>query len=321
MIRQVVKYGVLFTAFIFLFGISAYLALTLIIRGEDTVVVPDIYGKDVIYVLKILTDLGLNTKVKGFEYTGDIPQNQIIFQDPKPGAEIKKGRDVKIIISKGPKTVLTPNVKGLSLQQARIILEENGLCQKHASFTYNPSVKKDEIVAQMPASGRMIQRNECVSLLTSMGQRPTSYQMPDMAGSSLDAAIFSIENRRLSLGKIESYYQEDRPRDVVIKQVPHAGYRVTEGSTVNLVLNRAVIHDKPRDFLAEQGVGLFRYRLNSGFIKKRVRVKLSSSGLSDEIFNELMQPGEELWLLIPGDNNSTVFLYEDEELMKIQFFQ
>ena len=98
-------------------GISAYLTLTLIIKSEDTVVVPYLVGKDVVYVLELLTDLGLNTKVKGSEYSADVPKNNVIFQEPAPGAEIKKGRDVRIIISKGPKSILMPNIKGLSVQE------------------------------------------------------------------------------------------------------------------------------------------------------------------------------------------------------------
>ncbi len=52
---------------------SAYLTLTLIIKSEDTVVVPNLNGKDVVYALEILTNLGLNTKVKGSEYSAGAP--------------------------------------------------------------------------------------------------------------------------------------------------------------------------------------------------------------------------------------------------------
>ena len=127
MILRIFKLSTLFFLFVLIVGASAYLTLALIIKSEDTVVVPDLSGKNVVYVLKLLTDLGLNTKVKGSEYSADIPENNVIFQEPEPGAEIKKGRDVRIIISKGAKTILMPNLKELFVRQARIILEENSL--------------------------------------------------------------------------------------------------------------------------------------------------------------------------------------------------
>ena len=60
-------------------GVSAYLTLTLIIKSEDTVVVPELVGKNVVNVLELLTNLGLNTKIKGSEYSAEVPKNHIIF--------------------------------------------------------------------------------------------------------------------------------------------------------------------------------------------------------------------------------------------------
>ncbi|UCF94094.1 MAG: PASTA domain-containing protein, partial [Desulfobacterales bacterium] len=92
---RVIKMTMWGMAFLFTAGASAYITLTLIIKSEDTVIVPDLVGKDVVLALEFLTDLDLNTKVRGSEYSVDMPKNQVIFQDPEPGSEIKKGRDVK----------------------------------------------------------------------------------------------------------------------------------------------------------------------------------------------------------------------------------
>ena len=75
MISRILKLAALFFLFVLIAGTSAYLTLTLIIKSEDTVVVPDLSGKNVVYVLELLTDLGLNTKVKGSEYSADVPEN------------------------------------------------------------------------------------------------------------------------------------------------------------------------------------------------------------------------------------------------------
>ena len=85
MIPRALKIVALFFVFIFIVAGSAYLTLTLIIKSEDTVVVPDLIGKDVVYVLGLLTDLGLNTKVEGSEYSTKVPKNNVILQDPEPG--------------------------------------------------------------------------------------------------------------------------------------------------------------------------------------------------------------------------------------------
>jgi len=280
------------------------------------VVVPDLSGENVVYVLELLTDLGLNTKVKGSEYSADVPENNVIFQEPEPGAEIKKGRDVRIIISKGAKSILIPNLKGLSVRQARIILEENSLRRGEISSTYSNTIRKDEVIAQVPSQGTMITRGECVNLLVSMGVRPRAYKMPDLIGLSLNSAITMIESMDLVLGEIKTHFYKGKPLNTVVAQESLSGYCVTQGSTVNLVINRKPVQ-KGHNYLNEsQGVGLFRYRLKDGFLKRHIRVRLNSFGVSADLFDDFMKPGEEIWLLIPRKNDATVFLYEDGELLK-----
>ena len=57
MIAKIAKIGGLGLVFLVVAGISAYLTLTLIIKSEDTVIVPDLEGKDVVYALELLTEL------------------------------------------------------------------------------------------------------------------------------------------------------------------------------------------------------------------------------------------------------------------------
>jgi serine/threonine-protein kinase len=315
-ISRIFKLAALFFLFVLIVGASAYLTLTLIIKSEDTVVVPDLSGKNVVYVLELLTDLGLNTKVKGSEYSADVPENNVLFQEPEPGAEIKKGRDVRIIISKGAKSILMPNLKGLFVRQARIILEENNLRSGKISSTYSNTIKKDEIIAQIPSPGTMITRGEYVNLLVSMGIKPRAYKMPDLIGLSLNSAITMIESIDLVLGEITTHFYENKPLNTIVGQELLSGYRVTQGNAVNLVINRKPVK-RGRKYLKESREGgLFRYRLKDGFLKRHIRVRLNSFGVSADLFDGFMKPGEEIWLLIPSHNNATVFLYEDGELLK-----
>ncbi len=317
--KRIIKITGLFSLFILVAGVSAYFTLTLIIKSEDTVVVPNLIGKNVVNVLELLTDYGLNTKIKGSEYSTDIPKNHIIFQEPKPGAEIKKGRDVRIILSKGTKAILTPNLKGLSTQQTRIILEENSLCQGEISSIYS-NEKKDEIIAQAPSAGTMITRGECVNILVSVGSRPRTYKMPDLKGLSLDAAIPLIENSDLVLGEIKSFFYENKPLNSILAHEPLSGHRVTEKSIASLVINRKPGQKNQEYLHGTKGVSLFRYRVENGFLKKRIRVRLDSRNFSNDLFDGLMKPGEEIWLLIPRNSSSTIFLYEDGELVKSQLY-
>ena len=144
MIAKIVKIALLCTAFLLVAGASAYLTLTFIIKSEDTVIVPDLVGKDVVSALELLTDLQLNTKVSGSEYSHQFPKNHVTFQEPEAGSAIKKDRDVRIMISKGTHSILMPNLVALSEQQARMIMDENGILRGHLSRTYHHNIDKDQ---------------------------------------------------------------------------------------------------------------------------------------------------------------------------------
>jgi beta-lactam-binding protein with PASTA domain len=320
LITKIAKIAGLALAFIFVAGISAYLSLTLIIKSEDTVIVPNLEGKDVVYVLELLTELELNTKVRGSEYTNDVPKNYVIFQDPPPGAEIKKGRDVKIILSKGPKTIFTPNLVALSIQQANITLEENGICQGELSRTYHSRVEKDHIIAQAPPQRTMISRGECVDLLVSMGAQPEAFKMPDLIGLTLEDALQSIEKAELVMGEITSAFQKNKPRNSIVKQTPPPGDRVIALSPVSLLINREPQQEKSGQLHGQANSSLFSYRLDSGFLKRHIRVSLNSAGFTNDLFDDFVKAGEEIWLLIPRDHEATVFLYENDRLIKTQTY-
>lgn len=320
MISRILKIFGLFFLFTLVVAAGAYFTLSLLIKSEDTVVVPNLEGKNVVYILELLTDLGLNTKVKGSEYSPDVPENHVIFQEPEPGAEIKKGRDIRIILSKGTRSIVMPNLKGLSIQQGRIIVEENDLCLGEISSTYYRNSKKDDIIAQTPPAGTMVSRGDCINLLLSLGVRPRAFKMPLLRGLSIDEALLLMEKNRLLLGKISSVFHEDRPLDTILDHEPPPGHRVTEETTVNIVLNRRPGRNAQPYIKTGEGVELFRYRLEYGLLKKHVKMIMSSYGFSIEMFNGWMKPGEEIWLLIPNNIDATLFLYEEDELVKIQLY-
>ena len=320
MIARILKIAAFCAAFLLVAGASAYLTLTFIIKSEDTVIVPDLVGKNVVSALEFLTDLQLNTKVNGSEYSQQYPKNHVTFQEPEPGSEIKKDRDVRIIISKGTRNILMPKLITLSRQQARMIMEENGISQGHLSQTFSADVDKDHIMVQVPAAGAMITRGASVDFLVSMGPRPAELKMPDLSGLSLDKAVFRIEKTNLALGAIRSQFHKHKPRNIIIRQEPLAGYRVIENSPVHLIINRPPGKSTKGGLHRPLYGSLLQHDINNGFLKKRVRVELETPDNSTDIFDDYVKAGEQLWILVPRDQDAAVFIFEDDELVKTHLY-
>jgi serine/threonine-protein kinase len=321
MILRAVKYSLLLLAFLGVTGVSAYLTLTYLIKSENSVIVPDLVGRDVVYALEILTDLGLNIKVKGSEYSRDIAKHHVIVQEPGPGQEIKAGRDVRILLSKGTRTILMPDLSGLSIHRARLAIQENGLCGGQVSFTHHRgNFTRDDVIAHTPGPGQWVRRESCVDLLVSLGPLRAAYEMGNLRGLSLDEAVTLIEKSGLIVGNIKYGFDAAKPEHTIIDHNPKYGYRISEKDAVDLTVNRNPSRPKDSAGVTAALHGVFSYRLEPGFFKKRVQVRMHMGGVDGEIYDELLRPGSEVWLIVPSHGKATIFCYVDGELVQSQTY-
>jgi serine/threonine-protein kinase len=316
-VSKIVKWLILTGLFVLVVGVSAYLTLTAIIESEAVVVVPDLRGKHIVYALERLTDLGLNTKVKGSTYNRDIPKHHVILQSPEPGAEIKSGRDVILALSRGPDSVQAPNVSGLSLQQGRVIVESNDLLVGKVTYSHHSRIPGQHLIAQYPPAGTQIPTQQPVDLLVSLGPQPQGLSVPDLEGQELYEAARLLDRHGLTLAQVSTRHRPGMQPNLVISQSPLPGQRLDTGGAVSLVLSRP--SRTPGERVASQDeLHLFRYRSPQGFLRHQLRVRLSQGDVARDLYDELVAPGLEIWLLVAGRRPATLFVYLDNELVETQ---
>lgn len=298
-------------------GVSTYLTIHLLIRSQVTVIVPNLVGKEVVYALEVLTDLGLNTKVKQMAFHPGVPKHHIVSQYPVAGTEIKHGRDVRLIISRGPRNVIVPNLSGLNLAQANIILDQNGLKQGEISRVYHNKVAHEAIVTQHPQPGGFAIRGDGIRLLVSSGKRPETIKMIALTGMGLNQAMNRIEQNGLRVGAIIIKEMANQAGETVLAQTPEAGYPIARGSSVDLAINRPerkTVADRHRRS------ALFRYRAPQGFLRQHVRIMISQQSTAFNMFDGYLKPGKEIWLSIPRHSAATLFIYVDGELINTEHY-
>ncbi len=316
---RVLKLIILSLGFSLVIGVSAYVTVVFLIESEKTVIVPDLVGKDVVYSLELLTDMGLNIKVKDSQYSDTVAKHHIIDQYPEPGAEIKKGRDVNLFLSKGRKFLQLPDLRNIPLDQARLVLEANGLHPGVVSETFHERFPRYKVIAQEPTAGQIIARGSTVNLLVSRGLRPTAYVMPDLTGMPFSSAALLLDEIGLQAGQITFVEDKSFPRNTVISHDPASGYRVVEGDRVNLTINRVPGQERA-SLLSAGGVRLFRYRLEKGFLNRHIKIVLNCFGLSVPVVDAFKKPDESLWVLVPTRRDATIFVYVDHELALTEVF-
>lgn len=315
MIRYLPRLLALVVLFFIISAAAAYFTVSYVVQHEQTLVMPDLKGEDLVKVLTLLGDFGLNARIRGADYSDAIPKNHVIDQDPKPGDVIKTGRDVRLTISKGFKFLSMPNITGLNLQQARLILEKNGLKSGVESKTFHDRVKQDVIISQFPPAGKEIEQNTSTHLLISRGPRPRAVSMPDLTGLFLDEAVVAAEKNKLVVEEIKPLYLETKPINMVFHQEPPQGHYIREGEGIHLSVNRKSEGTHGTNDFGRPANPLFRYRVPAGYLKQQIRAEIMAFGATWTLFDELMAPEHEIWILMPNLSMSVIFLYKNNELI------
>jgi serine/threonine-protein kinase len=173
------------------------------------------------------------------DYSNEVAAGRILSQYPLHGTEVKKGRRVWVKISKGFKSVEVPSLRGLSLRQAEISLQQAGLSLGRVRRVRHGTVPSGAVIGTSPPAHTTLEKGREVHIDLSDGGEATSSGagMPRLLGLSLAQAKAQVKKLNLSVGKIT--YKKDKTSlpGTVLTQIPAAGANL-KGQAVDLVLSK-----------------------------------------------------------------------------------
>src|SRR5439155_22971623 len=152
----------------------------------------------------------------------------VLSPSPGAGTRLDRGGQVTITVASGPSTIAGPNVVGLSGVRALTRLQAAGL--KGAASSIASQEPKGRVLRQTPAGGAQANKGTTVLLTLSKGR--VLVKVPFVEGKNeADArAILSRLLFRASVTRIAS----NRPKGVVVAQLPRAGTLAPQGLAVAL---------------------------------------------------------------------------------------
>lgn len=115
------------------------------------------------------------------------------------------------------RTVVVPNLVGLSAQQARETLAGRGLGLKVADRVFS-EMPVDYVVRQSPSAGMSVKSTQRAHVVLSLG--PQRVSIPSLEGKSLRVARVEILRAGLQLGEVTQVHLPDQPTDQVLRQSP-----------------------------------------------------------------------------------------------------
>jgi len=203
----------------------------------EVVQVPRLAGLDLETARERLAEQGLRLDPDiQYTYSREVETGLVIRQTPDGGAEVRKGRAIRVTVSQGPRYVVVPEVVGLRKTEAQLSITQQGLTMGEVVEEFNPNVPPNTVIGQDPPAGTRLEEGRAVDIQVARGSQPlTLITVPDVRGQTLSQAQSLLESLGLVAGTIHGEPSVSIQPNTVIDQHPRPGDQVEVGSTFGLI--------------------------------------------------------------------------------------
>lgn len=302
-------------------GVIAFKAIFYVPEVE----VPNLLGRYEEEGQKIIEDLGLVFKVAKKEYSKEYEEGKIIEQSVDEGMKLKKNYPIEVVVSKGQKEIIVPNLVGKYAIEAGIILSEAGLSEGAVSELNSDTIPAGQIIKQDPIQGTPANEKDKVDYVVSIGPKITYVPMPKLEGYQLETAKSIIIQNGLTVGEITPEPSDTVEEGVVIKQSVTAGQEVSLGTTIWLTVSSGKpVTEEPKP--EEPGTGGDEEPNSSGSYpltialprnkdKVTVVVQKIADGGREIVYSDEVDTSEQSIILnLKGKGTQVFEIYIDNEL-------
>ena len=194
---------IVITSLVMLIIFIAVATLTFFIslKSAEQVMVPNVVGKDLPEALLDLQARELYPRIQ-LRYSQKADEKGLILeQTPNPGAIVKGGKRVELVVSQGTVIDTVQNYIGENINEVQTMIRElftSGSRQylqiKQPYLTQYSAEPAGTILEQEPAAGTPISSNMELTFVVSKGAQSETTQVPDMTGADLKK-IYQVMQR------------------------------------------------------------------------------------------------------------------------------
>jgi len=171
----------------------------------------------------------------GSVYDAQVPAGFILAQNPEANENLKPGRSVVVVVSLGTRVRMVPDVRGMTLRQARNHLQTDGLDVGRTARVLHAGDAREHVLATSPPVGDELHEGESVDLVVSAPGGATVYLMPDLTAQDLFFVREKLERRGFRVASVRYEDREGVYPNTIIDQRPRSGERIREGESIELV--------------------------------------------------------------------------------------
>lgn len=204
---------------------------------SETIEVPSVLGLSYEEAEEKLKEFDLNIELEAEVTSLDYDEGLIVSQDPFEGMMVKKGKTIKVNISKGVERNTIPSLTGRTLSDATFLLESYGYERGSVLEEYS-DMPLGVVIRQSPEAGRPGDPGTVVDLVISRGEENTTIIVPSLIGMTLDEAKKALEKEKLVLSRDVKYAPSEKYKEgSIFEQSVPPGYGAEKGTEIKVSIS------------------------------------------------------------------------------------
>jgi eukaryotic-like serine/threonine-protein kinase len=204
--RALWKHFAIIAGLAILITLTIFIGLKIYTRHGKAYAVPDLRGLTVGEAEMVTNARKLRYKIVDSVFISHEARGTVIDQNPIPNFRVKENRTIFLTINAmNPERVPVPDVTGVSLRQARAMLESNGL--EVGRLVYVPDIALNNTLRQQYMGkdikpGEMVIRGESIDLVLGEGLSNRTTAVPDLLSMGMERAKNQILESSLNIGAV-----------------------------------------------------------------------------------------------------------------------
>ncbi len=200
------------------------------VQKQEQIEIPDFTGQVYMEVIQLpeykdKIEFGLEK-----QFSDEVPEGQIITQNPKPYTVVNIYDKVTLTVSKGPERLQVPEYEGMDYDEYSRVLAELNLYAVHYPV-YSEEYESGTVIATNPQPDTDMSEGDSVDVYYSLGVKPDSLVMPNCINMTYGEAKSYLEAMGMTVAAANPIDSE-KPEGTVISHEPSYGTELEEGQTI-----------------------------------------------------------------------------------------
>lgn len=307
----------------------------IIFPQRKDVQVPNLVGKSYEEAMLTLKKENLKFHILSYTPSDKYAKDAVMEQRPIPGTMLKEDKTVHVRVSTGVEMVSVPDVRGLTLAQARDAIYQAKLSVGKVKSSPSAAVEKGKVLTQEPLSNATQPVKTKISLLVSAGPEKQKVVVPNLVGLSLEEGKKMLKEVKLAAGSITSRESADAAQGEILEQKPTAGGEMLEGEKISLVVAKKQKENKnenaentenetsastssatPQAKKKQEKQAEIDIVVPPGPVKQLVKIIVLDEEGAKTLYRRFHKPQDHVKLTVPYTGKATIQVFMDEELVK-----